>query len=44
MGCFSSGGSTYTDAEKASNGAKKVAARCVYLNAEFVATDAFVAS
>ena len=44
MGCFRWGGSTYADAEKASNGAEKVAARCVYLNAECVATDASVAS
>lgn len=44
MGCFRWGGSTYTDAGKASNGAEKVAARCAYLNAECVATDASVVS
>ena len=44
MGCFRWGGSTYADAEKASNGAEKVVARCVYSNAECVAIDAFVAS
>ena len=44
MGCFRRGGSTYADAEKASNGAEKGSARCVCSMPIYAAIDASVVS